>query len=167
MHGDLGDLGDLLGDGDDVLVVREQDHLGAARGAHRVEQLGGRRVHRLTARDEPADPEGAEDAPDAVALDDRDDGGPRRRARVVATGEGERALADPALLDHLLGEVGDPDPARATHVEGRLDRGADVVGVDVAVVEAVAADDDDRVADPRPDVLEPRRPRRRVPRGST
>ena len=35
-----------------------------------------------------------------------------------------------------------------------FDRGADVVGVDVTVPEAVAADDDDRVADRAPRVLE-------------
>ncbi len=39
-------------------------------------------------------------------------------------------------------------------IERRLDRGADVVGVDVAVPQALAADDDDRVADAGPHVLE-------------
>ena len=61
-----------------------------------------------------------------------------------------RALADPALLLDLLGEVGDPDVAGPAGVECRLDRRADVVGVDVAVPQAVAADHDDGVPEARP-----------------
>ena len=62
------------------------------------------------------------------------------------------ALAHPAFLDDLFGEVGDADVAGPSGVERRFDGRADVVGVDVAVVEAVAADDDDGVADPGPDL---------------
>ena len=54
----------------------------------------------------------------------------------------------------LLEQVGDPDVAGPAGVDGGLDRGADVVGVDVAVPDAVAADDHDRVADAGPHVLE-------------
>jgi hypothetical protein len=55
----------------------------------------------------------------------------------------------------LLEQVGDTDVERsAVEVEGRLDRRPDVVGVDVAVPDAVATDDDDRVADVPPTLLE-------------
>ena len=52
----------------------------------------------------------------------------------------------------LLEQVGDADLERTpVEVEGCLDRRSDVVGVHVAVPHAVAADDDDRVADrPQP-----------------
>ena len=68
-------------------------------------------------------------------------------------------LADPALLldlVELVEQVGDPDLAGSTDLDGGLDRGADLVGVDVAVVDAVAADDDDRVADAGPHLAERR-----------
>src|SRR5665213_3636533 len=62
--------------------------------------------------------------------------------------------ANPALLDDLVGEVGDANLTRSPGVEGGFDRGADVVGVDVAVVETVAANDDDGVTNARPDFAE-------------
>ena len=52
------------------------------------------------------------------------------------------------LLD-LLGEVGDPDPVRTAGGDAGLDRGADVVDVDVDVPQALAADHDQRVAERR------------------
>ena len=56
---------------------------------------------------------------------------------------------------HLLEQVGDADLLRPpVERERDLDRGTDVVGVDVAVPEPVAADHDDRVADLAPTVLE-------------
>jgi hypothetical protein len=64
------------------------------------------------------------------------------------------ALADPPLLLDLFEQVGDPDAAGPAAVERRLDGGADVVGVDVAVPHAVAADDHDGVADAGPHLLE-------------
>ena len=64
------------------------------------------------------------------------------------------ALAHPALLLHLLVEVGHPDAVRSPRVHAGLDGRADVVGVDVAVPQAVAADHDDGVADARPHLLE-------------
>ena len=77
--------------------------------------------------------------------------GVRRLVDRAAAGD---ALAHPALLLDLLEEVGDPDLPGPADVDGGLDGGADVVGVDVAVPDAVAADDDDRVADAGPHVLE-------------
>ena len=69
-----------------------------------------------------------------------------------------RPLAVGVLGGDLLEQVGDPDPVRpAVEVEGGLDGRADVVGVDVAVPRPVAADDDDRVADLAPALLEGRR----------
>ena len=73
------------------------------------------------------------------------------------------ALAAPGLGD-LLGEVGDPDPVRPPGVDAGLDRGADVVDVDVDVPQPVAADDDERVAErarARRAARGSRRPRRR------
>ena len=61
------------------------------------------------------------------------------------------AVAVGVLVGDLLEQVGDPDLLRpAAEVERHLDRGADVVGVDVAVPQPVAADDHDRVADRAP-----------------
>ena len=65
----------------------------------------------------------------------------------------------PALLlelPDLLEEVGDADLLGAAGVERGLDGGADVVGVDVAVPDPVAAHHDDGVADAGPHVLERR-----------
>ena len=76
-------------------------------------------------------------------------------------------LAHPALLFDLLDEVGDADLVRAARVDAGFDRGADVVRVDVAVPEAVAADDDDRVADRAPRVAERRASCRRARRAGT
>ena len=67
-----------------------------------------------------------------------------------------RRLADPALLLDLLGQVGHPDPLRAPRIHPGLDRGPDVVGVDVAVPQPVPADDDDRVPDAGPHLFEVR-----------
>ena len=68
---------------------------------------------------------------------------------------------------HLLEEVGDADVARTTDRDAGLDGGADVVGVHVAVPQAVAADHHDRVAEAAPRRLEGRRPARRARRGRT
>ena len=86
--------------------------------------------------------------------------GPRRPAsreqvdqtRAGRDGHQLAAAALAALLagsGDLLGEVGDLDPARATGLDAGLDRGADVVDVDVDVPEALAADHDQRVAERR------------------
>jgi hypothetical protein len=62
---------------------------------------------------------------------------------VGGVGRFEGTLAHPTLLDDLLGQIRHANLAGPPGVEGRFDRGADVVGVNVAVVETVAADDDD------------------------
>ena len=66
---------------------------------------------------------------------------------------GRRLLADPRLLLaflDLLEQVGDADLGGTPGDDAGLDGGADVVGVHVAVPDAVAADDDDRVAERAP-----------------
>ena len=52
----------------------------------------------------------------------------------------------------MLTEVGHANVARTSRVNRCLDGGADVVSVDVTVVEPVTADDHDRIADARPDL---------------
>ena len=52
------------------------------------------------------------------------------------------------LGGHLGGEVRDLDPVRAPGGDPRLDRGADVVDVDVDVPEVGPTDDEQRVAQP-------------------
>ena len=66
--------GGLLGDGDDVLVVGQDHHLLAGCGVDGRQQVGGRGVHRLSAADHVVDAERPEDAPDALAGADGDDG---------------------------------------------------------------------------------------------
>src|SRR5205823_4875236 len=117
---------DLLGDRDDVLVVGKHDDLVRGRRLHRLEDLRGGRVHRLTAGNNLLHAERVEDASDAAAGRHGDDGrGYRvhRRRRLVG-----RRLAHPTLLLHLFHEVGDADIAGAADVESRLYRGTDVVG---------------------------------------
>ena len=157
---------DLAGHGDDVLVVGEDDDLVGRHRLDDLEQLRRRRVHGLAAEDDALHAEAVEDAADAVTGADGDDRGGHRRGAddAVQLGGG---VADPALLLDLLEQVGHPDLAGAAAVQGGLDGVADVVGVDVAVPEAVAADDHDRVADAGPHVLERRDGRVRAPRGGT
>ena len=77
------------------------------------------------------------------------------RRQPGAGAAGDRRLATACSLGDLLEQVGDADLLRpSVEVERDLDRGADVVGVDVAVPEPVAADDHDRVADLAPALLE-------------
>src|SRR3546814_16620226 len=109
-------------------------------------------MHRLSAGDDVLDPEVAEDAPDSLAGGHGHDAARHRfgleLGRVVSG-----RLAHPALLldlVELVEQVGDADLARPPDLDGGLDGGADVVGVDVAVEDAVAPADHDPVADPRP-----------------
>ena len=95
-----------------------------------------------------------EDAADAVAGrygHHRSGDGLAGRRRLVG-----RCLAYPALLLDLLHEVGDANLPGAAGVESGLNGRADVIGVDVAVPQAVAAHHDDGVADAGPHVLEGR-----------
>ena len=102
---------DLLGHGDDVLVVGQDHDLLGRHRLDRGQQVGGRRVHRLAAGHDALHAEAVEDALDAVAGGDRHDRGRdglgdvrRHLDDVVGAG-----LADPALLLDLLHQVGDPD----------------------------------------------------------
>ena len=88
------------------------DRVGVAR-LDRFEDLRGRRVHRLPARDDVLHAEAREQAPHAVADADRDDRGrDRRGAATVDVGDAGFAhpLAPP--LD-LLEQVGDADRCAA------------------------------------------------------
>src|SRR2546430_684917 len=62
----------------------------------------------------------------------------------------------PAPLPDRAREAGPGMVGGSAGIHARLDRGADVVGVDVAVPQPLPTDDHDRVPDPRPDVLERR-----------
>ena len=156
-HGLVAQGVDLFGHRADVPVVGQDDHLVRGHGLDRLDQIGGGRVHGLATHHEVVHPEGPEDAPDPLSGDHGDDAGGRRRASTLDAGPRPRrpgTLAHPALLLELLVEVGHPDTRRPAGVHPRLDGGADVVGVDVAVPQAIPAYDDDGVADARPDLLE-------------
>ena len=145
--------------GDDVLVVGQDHHLVGRRRLDGLEELGGRGVHRLAAGHDVVHAERAEDAADAVA------GGHGHHAR-VGDRPGRRRLGPAPRAPPPRAPTAPPRPARPGRSPGcsrgrpasraGLDGRADVVGVDVAVPQAVAADDDDRVADPGPHVLEGR-----------
>ena len=96
------ELGDLLGHGVDVLVVREDHDLVARHRVHDLEDLRRRGVHRLPAGDDVVDAERVEDPADAVAGRHRHDRGERRRA--LASRERRRAL--------LLGPASPTTPPR-------------------------------------------------------
>ena len=138
----------LFGHRDDVLVVRQHDHGVGRRRFDRFEDLRGRRVHRLAAGHDLLHAEAAEDAADALAGRDRRpprwapaSGRPLPRVRRRAPSFSSSTCSIRSVTRIAFGPTG---------VERRLDGGADVVGVDVAVPEAFAADDHDRVADAGP-----------------
>ena len=150
----IGERVDLLRDGNDVLVVGQHDDALRRRRLDRLEDLRRRRVHRLAAGDDDLHAEAREQPADAVAHRDRDDRGlDRGEGRDVAGAVPPAATHSCSCVD-LLEQVGDPDLMRSARFDAGFDRGADVVGVDVAVPDAVAADDDDRVAERAPRVLE-------------
>ncbi len=150
---------DLLGDRDDVLVVRQDHDLVGVDVLDGVEQFGRRRVQRLPAGHDALHAEVGEQLGQPVAAAHRHHRGrhPRQagagpRGHVLAR---HRSLAVGVLLGDLLEQIGHADLLRTTvEIERDLDGGADVVGVDVTVPEAVTADHDDRVADLAPPVLE-------------
>ena len=147
------------------LLFGQHDHRVGRAPLHRVEDLRGRRVHRLAAGDDLLHAEAGEEPAHAVADRDRHDRGLDQVLGRVDDRRERGRLGDPALLLHLLEQVGDPDVAGPPGLDPGLDRAADVVGVHVAVPQAVAAHDDDRVAERRPRRLERgdrARPRRRA-----
>ena len=119
--------------------------------------LGGRRVHRLAAGDQVVHAEGAEDAADALAGGHGHHAGDRGRAERGQRRPGGRvagALADPALLLDLLGQVGDPDVPGPAGVEA-----ASMAGPMSSVWmwqfhSPSPPDHHDRVAEPGPHLLE-------------
>jgi hypothetical protein len=101
------------------------------------------------------DTERPEDPPHALTVGHGHHRRPGRRSAVVVPDRpGGGGVTDPPLLFDLLVQVGDPDVPGPAGVEGRFDGGADVVGMDVAVPQTLAADHHDRIADPGPDLLE-------------
>ena len=152
----------LLGHRDDVLVVGEDHDLVGGARLDRGQEISRRRVHGLATRDHALDAEAVEDPLDAVAHGDGDHGGGDGLGGVRGLLDGPaagNAIQDPSLLVEaldLLEEVGDADLLRPTGVDGGLDGGPDVVGVDVAVPDAVATDHDDGIPDAGPHVLERR-----------
>ncbi|CAB4608633.1 unannotated protein [freshwater metagenome] len=145
---------DLLGDGDDVLVVRQEDDLRCRSGFHRLEELCRRRVHRLTPGDDDLDSEGVEDPPHAVTHGDSHN---RTRNRIMGHRwfcRERNRFAHPALLLEFVEKIRHADALRPSDLDGGFDRRTDVVGVDVAVPETVPADNNDRIAERRPHILE-------------
>ncbi len=143
---------ELLGNRDDVLVVRQHDHLVGVDGLDRGEQFGGRRVQRLSARDHALHPELTEQLGQPVAAghsnDRARDGGKAEGRRRMTVAGSDRRLTHGVLLGYLLEQIGDPDLlGTPVQLQRNFDRCADVVGVDVAVPQPVSTDDDDRVAD--------------------
>ena len=138
------------------LLFGQHDHAVGDARVDRLEDLRGRRVHRLPARDHLLHAEAAQERAETVAHRDRDDpGGDARRARA------RRRRRPPSRTQASSSRSATCSRRSVTRMSrGRpdrdagLDRGADVVGVHVAVPEAVAADDDDRVAEVAPRGLE-------------
>ncbi len=85
----------------------------------------------------------------------------------LGIGARPRGPSAPPRPSQLVEQVGDADLAGPADLDGGLDGGADLVGVDVAVVDAVATDDHDGVADAGPHLPEARAWPRRGPRGGT
>ena len=147
---------DLLGHRDDVLVVGQDHDLVGRRRLDRLEQLGGRRVHRLAAGDDALHAERVEDAADAVAGGHRHDGRLDRLVRARAgLGPGAASRTQRSSSTCSSRSVTRMLRGRPQSMAASIG-GADVVGVDVAVPDAVAADHHDRVADAGPHVLERR-----------
>ncbi len=153
----LGGLdGRLLGDRNDVVVVREDHHLFAGGHLDGEEQVGGRRVHRLTPAHDLMHAQRAEDAPNTVAGADRHHRTPHRLRVRLGFGLGAGRVPYPPFLFDLLPEVRNADASRPAGFQGRLDGGAYVVGVDVTVPQPAPAHDDDRVAQAGPHLPEGR-----------
>ena len=132
----LGRAGSGLGGHHRVAVVGQHDHLERVRGPRGVEQLARRRA--------PARPAGTTTCAPASSNTSASPG-PARAARRRPRRGGR--LRDRLDAD-LVSEVGHPHPVGTAGVDPRLDRGADVVDVDVDVPEVGPADDEQRVAEP-------------------
>ena len=128
----------------------------------RLEDLRGRRVHRLAAGHDLVHAEAHEQPPDALADPDRDDRGldlaagrpsPARSRRTC-----RRAPASCSRTHCSSSTCSSRSVTRSWRgrpgFDAGFDRATDVVGVDVAVPEPVATDDDDRVAERGPRLLE-------------
>ena len=140
----------LLGREDHVLVVREHDGLGRRKRLDRLDDVGGRRVHRLPALDDRR-AEALEQPPVAAAGADGDDAAERRLRRqdpLLALGRLDVHVLHVHLLDHA--DRG-----------GERERGTGLVRVQMHLDGAAAADDEQRVAQLQELRLE-RRPGRRV-----
>ena len=114
-----------------------------------VEQLLRRRVERLPTSHHTVHTKIAEDLGDAVAARHRHhSAGHGGQRGVVAGGGTNLGLALFVLFSDFFEQVGDSNLMRATtEQDWCFDCSADVVGVDVAVIQTVATNDHDRVAD--------------------
>src|SRR5262249_41497571 len=116
-------------------------------------------VYGLAPRDDRLHPEAVEETAHAFADRNRDDGrgapfGGTRGRDVGARQRLCRLVTNPLLLFDLVEEVRDANTPGSPSFDARLDRSADLVRVHVAVPHAVATDDDDRVAERGPRLLE-------------
>jgi hypothetical protein len=151
---------DLLGDRDDVLVVRQYHDLVGIDVLDGLEQFSGGRVECLAAGDHTLHTELSEQFDEPLTGAHRDDRCRDRRESGCGDARGgllagEFGLTPGVFLVDLPEQIGDTDLLRTPiEVEGHLDRRTDVVGVDVAVPQSVAAYDDDRVPDRAPAGLE-------------
>src|SRR3990170_3082035 len=107
------------------------------------EQIQGRWVHRLTTGDDLLRPEAPEHLDQASAGHDRN----HRHRSVGEFREGRRAnLFGMKSLSWLIQEIGDLEAMRAACRDARFDGRTGEVGMDMAVVGTVAANDNNRVA---------------------
>ncbi len=148
-----------LGGEDDVLVVRQNDHVARTSGLDRRPDVARARVHRLAAANNFDCADGAQEPLDAVARADRHDGDGRGRCRRLLTAAGgERLELLLHILDLLVRECAERAsvrervvrrervqvhahrPAAADHEQAlahRLQPRADGVRVELAVVDRI------------------------------
>ena len=176
VHGDRGqalDLRDARDDRDADLSAprrcgRRSRRPGPSRGRWAARRPRRRRSRSIASSSMPVQgrrpgPPGTTTAP--ASLEQLRSPSPAATATIRRPARGRRAA--PGRPVDLLGEVGDPDPVRAAGDDPGLDRGTDVVDVDVDVPQALAADHDERVAERGQRLLAGRGCGRRRRRGGT
>ena len=138
VHVLLGQADDLLGRGDDVPVVGQQDDLVVGHRLDRGQHVLRAGVHRLTALDDRIDPKAAEDLDEPATGHDRDDAdsvGPRRPGPRFATLRLEDA---PVLCRH----VADVELHELAVPSRQIDHACRVVRVHVHLDQLRLADDE-------------------------
>ena len=136
----------LLGGQDHVRVVRQDDHVVRRHGLDRLEDVGGRRVHRLAALDDARRAEALEQPPVAASRTRR------RRAPVssVASAVGapppSSSRSSRCAVCRCMFAIS--TPSIDAHARCRMRAPPGVVGVDVHLERRRVADDEQRVAEP-------------------